>query len=401
MKLDKKQVQNFLTIRYNPLDTPVIPPASWQDFRATESDQNGKKSELFLQRSILKSIPEKEKTITISLSSGIDSSLCLALLRKTFPDKKIVAICAVFEDAYDESIIAKKIAQKFEADFKIVNMKSLFSNMPEIVYISKKPRWNTYTHMVAKEAKRHSKIFVTGDGADELFGGYTFRYEKFLTLLKSNNWKSKTKNYLECHNRDWVPDQNEIFGKAIKFDWDDIFIYFKKYFQNPLSSLQQVMLADFNGKFLYDFIPTGKAVSQHYNIQGTPIFQDPDLIKFARHLPIEQKYDQKNKLGKIILRKIAKRLGVEHINEKKGFSPSLYFDWKKNGKDVCKNYILEKNANVFKENLISYDWVLKAFERVEDDGDIRYLNRLIAILALEIWYRLYISKDMNKSKILI
>ena len=64
MKLDRKQVQNFLTIRYNPLDTPIIPPASWQDFRVTESDQNGKRTELLLQKSILKSMPEKEKTIT-------------------------------------------------------------------------------------------------------------------------------------------------------------------------------------------------------------------------------------------------------------------------------------------------------------------------------------------------
>ena len=36
-----------------------------------------------------------------------------------------------------------------------------------------------------------------------------------------------------------------------------------------------------------------------------------------------------------------------------------------------------------------------AFEFVENDGSILYLNRLTSILALEIWYRTFVSQEMN------
>ena len=35
---------------------------------------------------------------------------------------------------------------------------------------------------------------------------------------------------------------------------------------------------------------------------------------------------------------------------------------------------------------------------IENDGDIRYLNRITSILALEIWYRIFIKKDLNPKK---
>ncbi|MGI0009817.1 MAG: asparagine synthase-related protein, partial [Nitrosopumilaceae archaeon] len=207
-KLDKNAIRNFLTIRYNPLEEPPIRPATWKDFQPNFSDPNGYQSEKLLKNSILKLSAQKKGHFVVSLSSGIDSTLCLALLRKAYPQEKIVAICGVFEEGFDESKRAKEIATKFEADFKVVYMDSIFTRMPEIVFISKKPRWNTYQHIIAKEARKYGNILVTGDGADEIFGGYNFRYHKFLNLLRPHEiWKTIIINYLECYNRDWVPAQ--------------------------------------------------------------------------------------------------------------------------------------------------------------------------------------------------
>jgi len=400
--LDKKLITNYLTIRYNPLEKTEIRPLRWRDLRPKFSDPSGNKTEKILINSIYNSVLEKKKTIVVSLSSGIDSTLSLALLRKAFPNKKIVAICAVFQEGYDESRKAKLIAEKFGADCKVLHMESIFATMPELIYISKKPRWNSYQHLIAKEAKKYGDILVTGDGADELFGGYTFRYNKFLYLLTDRErWKTKVINYLECHNRDWVPDQPHLFGSTIKFEWEKIYQYFREYFRNPLEPLTQVMLADFNGKLLHDFIPTGKAIYNHYKVDGISFYLDNDLINFAMHLPLRQKYDIKNKKGKLILRKIAKRLKVEHIEEKRGFSPSLLFDWKKYGKPICESYLLDKKSHIFQKRLINYNWVIRSFEKVDNDLDIRYLNRMITILALEIWFRLFITKEIKPNKKLI
>lgn len=371
-------------------------PATWKDFLPENHDSNGKVTEKLLLQSVNKSIPDDESPISISLSSGIDSSLCLAVLRKSFPKRKIVAICGVFEDGYDESKEARKIANNFDADFQVLHMDSIFANMPEIISISKKPRWNTYNHLVAKEAKRKSDFLVTGDGADELYGGYVFRYSKFQTLLeKRDGWLQKARKYLDCHNRDWVPDQEVLFGKAIRFDWNDIYEYFRPYFHNGLEPITQVMLADYNGKLLHDFIPTGKMIFDHYDICGVPIFLDPAVVSFSRKLSLREKYDVGTGKGKLVLRKISKRMGVNHIEEKKGFSPSLLLDWQKHGKEVCQSWLLDKKGLIFEKKLISRDWVQRAFFKVETDGDIRYLNRLISVLALEIWMRLFVTKEIT------
>jgi len=63
-----------------------------------------------------------------------------------------------------------------------------------------------------------------------------------------------------------------------------------------------------------------------------------------------------------------------------------------------KNIFSKKNNNIYTEKLINFNWVLRAFDKVDNDGDIRYLNRLISILALEIWYRIFITKEMKDTK---
>ena len=397
IKLNLSSIKNILTVRYDITKNPVKKLAIIKDFEKPLIDQGSHISEKLLTNSF-KKINGFEK-FSISLSGGIDSSLCLALLRKNFPKAPIFAISGVFENAYDESSHAKKVAEKFSAEFHPIDMESIYTNMAEIVYIANRPKWNTYNHLIAKSAKKYAKILVTGDGGDEFFGGYTFRYKKFLDLIKpKDNWKVKVIKYLECHNRDWVPDQEFLFHKNVKFTWDDIYNYFKPYFKNKLHPLNQVMLADINGKLLNDFIPTGNAIKKYYKMERFSPFLDKDVRSFALGLPISSKYNLKTDQGKLILRQINNRLKIKPMKEKHGFSPSLIFDWQKFGKDIFMQYAFEKKSNIYSKNIINHDWMIHALERIENDGEIRYLNRITSILALEIWYRIFIKKDLKPKR---
>lgn len=386
-------IKNYLTIRYDPKEKPLFKKTNWRDFVPKYSDPDGILTEKLLIKSIHKRLATNKEPIALSLSSGIDSTLTLGLLRKALPDVDITGVCAVFEGGYDESVRAKIIAKKFDAKFTIVKIDSIFNNMSELISIAEKPRWNTYQHYVAKEAKKNSSILINGDGADEIFCGYTFRYHKFLNNLPTDaDWISKTKNYLDCHNRDWVPDQKQMFGKSIKFDWNDIYKYFKNYFHNPLNALEQIMLADYNGKLIFDFIPTAKKIFKYYGLKGFSIYMDKNLIDFALHLPIEQKLDKTNQKGKLVLRKITKRLGINHIDEKKGFSPDLLIDWQRYGKQICEEILLDNDIEIYRKKIINPLWVNKALDRIDADGDIRYLNRIVSILALEFYVEAFMAK---------
>ena len=102
-------IRNILTIRYDITEKPVKKPARIEDFKKSLNDQGGHITEKLLSNSFRKI--GKFKKFSISLSGGIDSSLCLALLRNNFPKAKITAISGVFENAYDETTHAKKLAE--------------------------------------------------------------------------------------------------------------------------------------------------------------------------------------------------------------------------------------------------------------------------------------------------
>ena len=64
-----------------------------------------------------------------------------------------------------------------------------------------------------------------------------FRYKKFLSLTNKNSTSlEKVKAYLECHERDRVPDQHDIFTKKSNFSWNLIYDQLIPYFDNNLSN---------------------------------------------------------------------------------------------------------------------------------------------------------------------
>ena len=148
-KINKNYLRNFLTLRYDPSKTSKK-LISKNNFSPQKYDKNGIKTENLLTESIKSFFGNPKKSIAISISGGIDSTLVLALIRKSFPDVKIIALHGVFENGFDESITAKKISKKFNADFYPVKIPSIFTSMPELISIARKSKWNTYNHLIAK-----------------------------------------------------------------------------------------------------------------------------------------------------------------------------------------------------------------------------------------------------------
>jgi len=395
--INPSSIVNILTLRYDPNLSPNLPIKTWSDFKPNLqfADIN------FIEKSISNYIKQKietldAKTVSIALSGGVDSTLVLSLIRKIKPDLNIQAVSIKFADSVDETNDASKIAETFDAEHHIVHLDNYLSELPKAISMIQMPFWDLHWYYVVKKSQSLSKILVSGDGGDELLAGYTFRYKKFLSLTSENSTPiDKVIAYLECHERDRVPDQEKIFNQKSNFSWNSIHNLLLPYFDNNLSRLDQVFLADYNGKLLYNFNPINSNIIKNFDMKLlTPILND-ELISTGPHLHQLEKYDTKNDLGKLPLRKILKKNKNEHLvgNKKLGFNVNTVNLWKNHGHKICKEFL--NDSRVVKDGWINNNWIKKYIDSSE--LDVKYINKFFGILAFEIWYRLFITKEMNSN----
>ena len=112
------------------------------------------------------------------------------------------------------------------------------------------------------------------------------------------------------------------------------------------------------------------------------------------------KYNQKENVGKLPLRQIlARYIDPDLITYKKqGFSVNTTNLWKSQGKGLCEYYL--DNSRIVQDKWINKDWVTNHFGRLDKDSDVRYVNKFLGLLAFEIWYRMFITKEMKEDTIL-
>ena len=394
---EPSSIVNILTLRYDPSLKANLPIKIWKDFEPTNNSINVD----FVEKSICDSIEKKltefnGKKISIALSGGVDSTLVLSLIRKIQPDIDIEAISIKFADSVDETSTASKIAETFDSNHNILYLENYLSELPKAISIIQLPFWDLHWYYVVKKSQTFSKLLISGDGGDELFAGYTFRYSKFLSLTSENSTPlEKVKAYLQCHERDRVPDQEHIFDKKSNFSWDLIHQTLLPYFNNTLSRLNQVYLADYNGKLLYNFNPINTKIIKYFGMEMcTPILND-ELISLGPHTPSSYKYDESNNVGKLPLRAILEKNGHDSLitKQKLGFNVNTINLWKSHGHKICKEFLLD--SRIVREGWISHDWIQKHIDNPE--LDVRYVNKFLGILAFEIWYRLFITNEMSSN----
>ena len=387
-------ITNVLTLRYDPSIIPNLPTKTWNNFKPLVEKPSIEFIEKLIEKTLRKQLDASLKKICIALSGGIDSTLILTLIKKIMPDIQVDAISIKFANSVDETENASKIAAKLEANHHIIYVENYLRELPKAISIIKLPFWDLHWYYVVKKSQSLSKYLASGDGGDELFGGYTFRYKKFLSMINHNSTPlEKAKSYLLCHERDRVPDQEKIFGSKANFSWESIYKILIPYFDNTLSPIEQIFLADYNGKLLYNFNPINTRILNHFDMKSiSPLLSD-ELISYALGIPLQHKYDKTKNIGKLSLRKLLAKYNMDKLTttEKLGFNVNTLNLWKSFGQSLCEEYLID--SEVVKNEWINKDWISKYIHKA--DLDVRYVNKFLGLLAFEIWYRLFITKNMS------
>jgi hypothetical protein len=77
--------------------------------------------------------------------------------------------------------------------------------------------------------------------------------------------------------------------------------------------------------------------------------------------------------------------------QKLGFNVNTVNLWKKFGHKLCREFL--DDSRVVKDGWINNNWIQKYID--SSNLDVKYVNKFYGILAFEIWYRIFITKEMS------
>ena len=343
------------------------------------------------------------------LSGGIDSSTVSALMQKNLATK-IKTFTIGFENKdYDESVHAKKIAKYIGTEHNelILNQKEALNIIPTLSNVYDEPFADSSqipTILLSKFAKKHITVALTGDGGDELFGGYN-RY-----VFLKNFWKNMSflpfqfrkifAQSIDVFSIEFINKFRGIFNffsgsevvffgdKVSKFshkmqfvkNLDDLFLSSLSTYQSPskllINSMDKsnkifelkknlnnpdyeslMMFIDSQTYLSDDILCKVDRASMSTSLETRVPFLDKSVVKLAWSLPTSMKI--KNKEGKWILKKILnKYVPKEYTHRPKmGFGIPLGNWLRDELKDWAENLINKKDLE--DEGYFNSDLVIK------------------------------------------
>src|SRR5438046_3191254 len=117
------------------------------------------------------------------LSGGVDSSAIASLMKRNFPGPVKTFAVGYAEAEYSELSYARHMADAIGTDHHevVIGMEDFFNALPRLVWHEDEPIvWpsSVSLYFVSQLARRHVTVVLTGEGSDEMFGGYA-RYRQY------------------------------------------------------------------------------------------------------------------------------------------------------------------------------------------------------------------------------
>lgn len=354
------------------------------------------------------------------LSSGIDSTTIAACMRDIEP---IRTFSVGFEGTNNETIIAAQSAQTLGTEHydRLITRQDFFDSLPKAVWHQDEPVADPSAialYHVAQLAREHVTVVLSGEGADELFGGYGIYREP--AALRPVSWlpgpMRRILQALVRHLPQGVPGRNYVLrgttpleerflGNAKIFTEDmkaqlvkvsremldsyetpiDIAgrYYAKTKHLDPVSRMQYI---DMNLWMPGDILMKADKMTMAHSLELRVPFLDREMFEVARKIPAS--YRIAGGTTKYILRKAVEGIVPEPIlnRPKLGFPVPLR-DWLK-GKTA--DVIMEQIKASGIEQFVHMREVESLMER-HKRGQGDYARRLWTVYIFAMWHSLYLE----------
>lgn len=260
--------------------------------------------------------------VGVLLSGGVDSSLVVGLLAEA-GQHGLMTFSVGFEEAKgekgDEFVYSDLVAEHFGTRHNRIFVPSaqLLDALPGTFAAMSEPMVsydNVGFYLLSKEVSRHIKVVQSGQGADEIFGGYHW----YPPLVGSDD-------VAEDYARVFFDRGHETLSRQLGDEWliqdDASRAMVAGHFARPGASspVDKALRLDSGVMLVDDPVKRVDNMTMAWGLEARVPFLDHELVELAAKVPPEEKLRDN---GKGVLKDVARRIvPSEVIDRKKGYFP--------------------------------------------------------------------------------
>ena len=347
------------------------------------------------------------------LSSGVDSSYVAA----NFGGAKTFTVGFDYE-TYNEIPYAEALSKEvgIENYSKIISTKEYWEEFPRIQYFMDEPLADASAaalYFVDREASKHVKVILSGEGSDELFGGYVIYHEplslgayqkipqglrraaaKIVSMIPGHpkgkgfimrGSKSVEERFIGNANVFTVKQRNKVLRYTSPHS-DPKFVTAPFYRRvKGLTDTEKMQYIDLNFWLQGDILLKADKMSMAHGLESRVPFLDRGVYMVAKDLPLEEKISDTN--TKTAFREAAHRYMPAAAAEKKklGFPVPIRI-WLRQDKyyEIVKEAFCSKEAELF----FHTDELMKLLN-THRAGKEDYSRHIWNVYTFLVWYRQY------------
>jgi asparagine synthase (glutamine-hydrolysing) len=403
--------------------TTAIEPKSTLDERDAE-EELAQRLSAAVQSRLVSDVP-----FGAFLSGGLDSSVVVALMARHLSQPVRTFSIGFKEPKYNELSDAKRVADHVGTEHhELVVEPDAVELLQSLVWYLDEPFADSSavpTYLVAKLARQHVKMVLTGDGGDEAFGGYE-RYLKFLDLERVRGLEPIGSGAAELAGR-FLPGANgyrlrriaerlrqrfpdsylsgvavtradvseALLGDAVRAPGADHYGSLTAVARaaGSLDALDRCVAIDLASYLPDDVLVKLDRMAMANSLEGRSPLLSHDVVDFAVKLPRDQRVQGRR--GKHLLRRVAARYLPRDVLEKpkKGFGIPLGQWFRGPLKPLAADII---GSRAFRERGLLRPDAAERYLRGHLAGEADYGEILWLTLSLELWAKRYLD-DAPKS----
>ena len=364
--------------RLRPGETLIIQNGKIKEsrFRKLEVKRNVSINESFFKRKIIETVKthlRSDVPYCLFLSGGIDSMLLLYCIME-LKLKNITAFTMNVSTKQDHSF--KQIC--LDNNIKLKELSFSENDFWDLIFLAAEKIDEPVadyailpTLKLSKKASKEFKVVLTGEGGDELFGGYG-RYKKVQRFLFKGRDLKETFNSGTFFKK-LQKKNNDFKNKTQYFD-----------FKNT-TKLQQKQLFDYKNWLPNDLLIKLDRCLMAFSLEGRTPFIDKNM--FSNFFFVDDNLKIKSGFGKFYVRQFLKR----NLKKYNSFSP-------KKGFTIPINEWIPKKIDLIKKNLLKLDFLFLFFTEKEiiflcDEvkNDKKLSKSIWHIIFFSSWYLIHIE----------